>query len=409
MRIPLSMPDIGKREIEAVTDVLRSGQLSLGPRVAEFESRFAAYVGTRYAVAVNSGTSALHLCVRAMELGAGDEVLTTSFSFVASVNCLLYEDVTPVFVDIDPETLNIDPNEIRRVIARDYKWNAKLGLLVNRHSAGVLKAILPVHVFGRPCDMGAICAIASEFNLQILEDACEAVGAEYCRRPAGTFGSAGVFAFYPNKQMTTGEGGMIVTNNRQIAEICRSERNQGRAENSGWLQHDRLGFNYRLSDIHCALGIAQLERIDELLQGRTRVAARYAQGLKNVDGVETPGKDEGSKRSWFAYVIQLAADWPQKIRDGVLAELQQRGIGCQAYFPPIHEQPYFRALELGPQPPLPHTESAAARCIALPMFSTMTDDQVLEVCDAVRESVGKLYSVERPEVARYAAAGSART
>jgi perosamine synthetase len=208
--------------------------------------------------------------------------------------------------------------------------------------------------------------------------------------------------------MTTGEGGMIVTNNRQIAEICRSERNQGRAENSGWLQHDRLGFNYRLSDIHCALGIAQLERIDELLEGRARVAATYARGLKNVEGVETPGQDKDSKRSWFGYVIQLAADRPQKIRDGVLAALRERGIGCQAYFPPIHEQPYFRALELGPQPALPHTKSAAARCIALPMFSAMSEDQVLEVCDAVRDSVKKYCAVERPETARYAAAGSAR-
>jgi perosamine synthetase len=389
MRIPLSMPDIGEREIEAVTAVMRSGQLSLGPQLAEFEAKFAKYIGTRYAVAVNSGTSALHLAVRAMELGAGDEVITTSFSFVASTNCLLYEDVTPVFVDIDPDTLNIDPRAVRTRILRDYAWDGRRSRMVNRRTGGVLKAILPVHVFGRPCEMDALMGLAQEFNLQLLEDACEAIGAAYEGRPVGTFGAASVFAFYPNKQMTTGEGGMIVTNDREIAECCRSERNQGRAANSGWLEHDRLGFNYRLSELHCALGIAQLERIDELLAERSRVAAEYEGGLGNVAGIVTPqtSDDADSRRTWFGYVIQIRGAAGERRRDAVIAHLRERGIGCQAYFPPIHTQPYFRRLELGPTPLLPATEDAAVRCIALPMFSSMTAEQVADVCGAVREAV----------------------
>jgi perosamine synthetase len=403
MRIPLSSPDIGDREIEAVTEVLRSGQLSLGPRVAEFEKKFAAYVGTRYAIAANSGTSALHLSVRAMGFGAGDEVITTSFSFVASVNCLLYENVTPVFADIDPRTMNLDPGAVCELIERDYVWEAKLLRMVNRHTGGVLKGILPVHVFGRLCDMDAFLELAREFNLQILEDACEAVGAEYRGKPAGTFGSAAVFAFYPNKQMTTGEGGMIVTNDRRIAEVCRSERNQGRAENAGWLRHDRLGFNYRLSDLHCALGIAQLERIDELLEARRRVAAAYERVFREARGIDIPYESEDVRRSWFTYVIQIRGARAEVTRDAVLARLRERGVGCQAYFPPIHEQPYFRELELGPLPSLPNTEDAARRCIALPMFSTMTEAQVLEVCAAVREELNALRQESSGEVAIHAA------
>jgi perosamine synthetase len=385
MKIPLSLPDIGEREIAYVTDALRSGQLSLGARLGEFENKFAGYVGARYAVAVNSGTSALHLCVRAMDIGPGDEVITTSFSFVASVNCLLYEDVNPVFADIDPETLNIDPRSIREIIARGYRWDPKRLRLVNLRTGGVLKAILPVHVFGQPCDVAALTAIAQEFNLEILEDACEAVGAEFRGRPVGTFGDAAVFAFYPNKQMTTAEGGMIVTNNRHLAEVCRSERNQGRDDDSGWLRHSRLGFNYRLSELHCALGLAQLERIEEMLAERTRVAAEYARALGNAKGIVIPASPSDSRRSWFAYVIQLQGNNPGPERDRLISGLRERGIGCQAYFPPIHEQPYFREFELGETNALPNTELAAQRCLALPLFSTMTSEQVAEVCAAVRQ------------------------
>src|SRR5579863_4104209 len=268
MRIPLSRPDIGEREVELVTHVLKSDQLSLGPLLQEFEERFSSYVGAKYAVATNSGTSALHLAALALGLGPGDEILTTSFSFVASANCILHANAQPVFADIDAATLNLDPRSIREVIHRDYAWVRGNACMVNRKTGGTLKAILPVHIFGLPCDMGAILEIAEEFNLKVLEDACESLGAEYAGRRAGTFGDAAAFGFYPNKQMTAAEGGMIVTDDPEVAATCRSLRNQGRDESSGWLKHDRLGFNFRLSELHCALGIAQLERIEELLAAR---------------------------------------------------------------------------------------------------------------------------------------------
>lgn len=385
MRIPLSQPDIGEREIEYVTEVLRSGQLSMGRRVAEFEDAFARYVGTRYAVATNSGTSALHLGVRALGISEDDEVLTTSFSFVASVNCLLYEGAVPVFVDIDPATLNIDTDAIRERISKDYCWDRVTSRLRSRRTGRPLKGILPVHVFGRSCDIRPILEIAREFNLVVLEDACEALGAEYRGQAVGTFGDAGVFAFYPNKQITTAEGGMLVTNNPRIAEECRSMRNQGRDERSEWLNHTRLGYNYRLSDLHCALGLAQLERVQELLDGRARVAAAYARQLSIVPGVNVPAAAPDSQRSWFAYVIRAAGREPRSRRDLLMLGLRQRGIACQAYFPPIHLQPYF--LELGYETgrELVHTETAGESCLALPFFSRMTEGQISEVCDSVRE------------------------
>lgn len=407
MRIPLSQPDIGEREIEYVTEVLRSGQLSLGPRVAEFEQAFAEYVGTRYAIAVNSGTSALHLCVKALGIGAGDEVLTTSFSFVASVNCLLYERATPVFVDIAPATLNIDPEAIRETISKGYKWDRLKSRHLSKRTGRTLKAILPVHVFGQPCEMRAILEIAREFNLVILEDACEALGAEYCGQPVGTFGDAAVFAFYPNKQITTAEGGMIVTDSPEIASECRSTRNQGRDEQSEWLSHVRLGYNYRLSDLHCALGLAQLERIQELLGARARVAAAYSQQLKNVPGVLLPATSLRDNRSWFAYVIRLAGPRAKTHRDALIQELRARGIASQAYFPAIHSQPYFAGICEAPVQELPNTEAAAESCMALPLFSTMTADQVNEVCGVVRGFVSITKRESQPDSWRLAAAAGA--
>ena len=377
------MPDIGAREIELVTSVLKSGQLSLGPRLAEFERKFAAYAGARYAVAVNSGTSGLHLGVKALGLGVGDEVLTTSFSFVASANCVLYERAVPVFVDIDPVTLNIDPAAISATIARDYAWDGKR--LTNRTSGRVLKAILPVHVFGLPCDMAAIVEVAGAFNLRVIEDACEALGATCLGQPVGTFGDAGVFAFYPNKQMTTAEGGMIVTDDARIAGICRSLRNQGRDDSAGWLRHTQLGYNYRLSDLHCALGIAQLARIGELLSARERIAAEYNRGLTGIPNIVLPDAIPGRKRSWFVYVIRLLGPTASRLRQQLITGLQQRGIASQTYFPAIHRQPYFRDLALGPRRSLPQTESASQSCLALPFFPSMTSDQVDEICGAVRE------------------------
>ena len=385
MSIPLSQPDIGDLEVDSVTRVLRSGNLSLGPRVSEFEEEFAKYMGTRYAVATNSGTSALHLCVRALGIGPEDEVLTTSFSFVASANCLLYERALPMFVDIHPDTLNINPAEIRETLTSVYAWKPDKCRLVNRRSGRILKAILPVHIFGLPCNMAPILEIAREFNLRVFEDACEALGSRYRGQLAGTFGDAAAFAFYPNKQMTSAEGGMIVTNDAQIATLCRSLRNQGRDDQSAWLRHIALGYNYRLSDLHCALGLAQLKRIDELLSSRARVAAEYSRAFAQTPGITLPQEFPEATRSWFVYVIQLQGTSTAQQRDSLIAGLRTRGIACQAYFPPIHRQPYFKEIALSRTPSLPQTDLAAERCLALPFFSKMTSEQIAEVCVAVRE------------------------
>lgn len=408
MKIPLAKPDIGEREIEYVTAVLRSGQLSLGPLLEKFEARFAEYVGTRYAIASSSGTAALHLGVKALGIGPEDEVLTPSFTFAASANGLLYEGAVPAFVDIDPATLNLDPAGMREIMARDYVWDRAKRHLVNRHSDRVLKAVLPVHVFGLPCPMAAILKMAREFNLRVLEDACEALGAEYCGRRVGTFGDAAAFAFYPNKQMTTAEGGMIVTNNPRIARLCRSLRNQGRDDDAGWLCHARLGYNYRLSELHCALGLAQLEKIEKLLFDRERVAALYSRALADVPQIELPGGSPGAKRSWFVYVIRLRGPSAGARRDALMAGLEQRGISSRPYFPAIHRQPYFREIRLAPNRPLPHTDAASAYCLALPFFSTMTASQVAEVCSTVREILADAPLAAGPaeqycrEVARHA-------
>lgn len=388
MRIPLSKPDIGEREIEYVTRVLRSGQLSLGPVVEEFENRFAAYVGTRHAVATNSGTSALHTCVKALGIAAEDEVMTTSFSFPASVNCLLYEQAVPFFVDIDPGTLNVDPAEVSKALARDYVWNPSSGRAVNRRSGRTLKAILPVHVFGLPCEMGPILEIARELNLFVIEDACEALGAEWGGRRVGTFGNAAAFAFYPNKQMTTAEGGMIVTDDPEMASRCRSLRNHGRGETGEWLLHVRLGYNYRLSDVHCALGLAQLERIDEMLSARERLAALYSDRFNGIPEIALPTNTPNARRSWFVYAIRVCGSAPRARRDRLMAGLQERGIASRAYFKAIHQQPYFQQLRL-PSSSLPHTELASESCLALPFFPSMTEEELNEVCAAVREILGE--------------------
>jgi perosamine synthetase len=383
--IPLSRPDIGELEVEYVTRALRSRSLSLGPNVSEFEEKFANYVGTRYAIAVNSGTSALHLCVKALGIGPEDEAVTTSFSFVASSNCLLYEGALPVFADIDSDTFNIDPEKIREVITAEYVWDRAKGRLFHRDSGRALKAILPVHIFGLPCDMAAILKIADEFNLYVLEDACEALGSRYRGQHVGTFGDTAAFGFYPNKQMTTAEGGMIATNDGQIAASCRSLRNQGRDGQAGWLRHIALGYNYRLSDLHCALGLAQLARIEQLISSRERVAREYSQALSDLPGIILPRQCSDHSRSWFAYIIQIAGPPCAARRDRLMASLHARGISCQAYFPPIHRQPYFREIMLSRPSSLPQTDVAAERCLALPFFPTMTSEQIGEVSEALRE------------------------
>jgi FlaA1/EpsC-like NDP-sugar epimerase/dTDP-4-amino-4,6-dideoxygalactose transaminase len=386
MHIPLSKPDIGNLEIEYVTQVLRTGRLSLGPRVPEFEEKFAKYVGTRFAVATNSGTSALHLAVRALGIGAQDEVITTPFSFVASTNCLLYEGAQPVFVDIDPVTLNLDTKQVRRFLRQSCSLDTRRKVLVNKQSGRTVKAILPVHVFGLPCDMDPILELARQYGLHVIEDSCEALGAEYRGRKAGTFGDVASFAFYPNKQMTTGEGGMIVTNDEEIAHVCRSMRNQGRDDGASWLRHTRLGYNYRLSDLHCAVGLAQLERVEELLRSRDNVAARYTQALASNPHLTLPADFEGIRRSWFVYVVQLNMPSPKAARDRVMQKLRERGVDCQAYFPAIHRQPYMAGYYRAPLGPLFRTETASDSCLALPFFGSQTDEEIEYVATALRET-----------------------
>ncbi len=366
MKIPLARPDITECEIQAVVSVLRTPQLSLGPKLGEFEQKIASYAGVRYAVAVNSGTSALHLIVRSLGLTEGDEVITTPFSFVASSNCLLFERVTPVFVDIDPQTLTLDVRQIEPMITEK------------------TKAILAVDVFGHPAEWDELERIARKYNVKLIEDSAEALGAEYKGRKAGSFGDAAVFAFYPNKQITTGEGGVVLTNSEEIAKLCRSLRNQGRGEANEWLQHERLGYNYRLSEINCALGIAQLERLDEILRKRERVAHVYNERLRKIQSVHVPYRAPHVKISWFVYVIRLSDEYSQTDRDRVIEGLRGRGIQCGKYFSPIHLQPFYREL-FGYKPgDFPVTESVAARTIALPFYNTLTEEQIDYIVTALK-------------------------
>ncbi|HEX8959136.1 MAG TPA: DegT/DnrJ/EryC1/StrS family aminotransferase [Solirubrobacterales bacterium] len=368
-QIPLARPEIGEREEELALEVLRSGRLSLGPMGERFERDFAAWLGAEDAVAVSSGTTALHLGVRALEWGPGDEVLTSPFSFVASANCLLYEGARPVFCDVDPETLNLDP--------------AAAEAAVGERTAG----ILPVHIFGYPAAMPALEAIAARRGLGILEDACEALGAVDSEgRRVGTRGNLATFAFYANKQLATGEGGMVVPSTPGAAARLRSERNQGRAPDMGWLDHGGLGFNYRLSDLAAALGVAQLEKLDAMLANRERVAALYAGGLAAIEGLGTPVAARGAeRRSWFVYVVRLPADAD---RDAAIAYLAERGIASKAYLPCIHLFPHLR--ELGwREGQFPVAEEASARSLALPFFPAMAESQVARVCEELARALGR--------------------
>jgi perosamine synthetase len=365
--IPLAKPEIGAREEELALEVLRSGRLSLGPMGERFERDLAAWLGVGDAVAASSGTTALHLGVRALGWGPGDEVLTSPFSFVASANCLLYEGAHPVFCDIDPMTLNLDP--------------AAVEAAAGERSAG----ILPVHIFGFPAAMPELEAIAARRGLGVLEDACEALGAVDAEgRGVGTRGNLATFAFYANKQLTTGEGGMIVPSGPEVAARLRSERNQGRAPDMGWLDHGGLGFNYRLSDLAAALGVAQMEKLDALLERRASVASLYEDGLAGVDGVGTPIAARGEeRRSWFVYVVRLADEID---RDAVVARLIDLGIPSKAYLPCIHLFPHLRELGYR-EGQFPVAEGAAAHSLALPFFPAMAESQVARVCEALAKSL----------------------
>jgi len=381
-QIPLARPDLGPREEELLLEVVRSGSLSLGPKLGQFEHDFGEWLGGGgYAVAVSSGTAALHLGVRAMGWGAGDEILTSPFSFVATSNSILYEGATPVFCDIDPVTLNMDPEAAAAALTDD--------------TAG----ILPVHIFGYPADLVALSQIRRAGGLAMLEDAAQALGAVDARgQKIGTSGNPAVFAFYPNKQMTTGEGGVLVSPDRDVADRVASERNHGRpAENGGAVEHDRVGFNYRLSDLQAAIGIAQVERLDELLNARDNVAALYRERLTQL-GAAPAGQDDGhdivlpcenngdERRGWFVFVVQLPDG---TARDSVITTLEQQGIASKAYLPCIHLLPPYRERFGFVGGEFPVAERVSERSLALPFFTSMTEEQVDRVCTALAEALGK--------------------
>jgi dTDP-4-amino-4,6-dideoxygalactose transaminase len=364
--IPLSQPVIGEREEQLVLETLRSGRLSLGPMLTRFEAMFAERLGVSHASAVSSGTAGLHLALRAAGVQDGDEVITTPFSFVASANSILYERARPVFVDIDERTLNLDP--------------AAAAAAITDRTAG----LMPVHIFGYPADMPAFEETAARHGLFIVEDACEALGAVHADgTPVGARGHLAVFAFYPNKQMTTGEGGVVVCPDAEVKERIDSERNQGRAPDMSWLDHDRLGFNYRLSDVACALGIAQLERLEELLAGRQRAAAMYGEALSGIEGIELPYPDtDGDRRSWFVYVVKLPSDVD---RDAAIEALRTRGVDSKPYLPAIHLMSFYRERFGHREGEFPVCEDVARRSLALPFFPQITEGQVAQVVESLAE------------------------
>lgn len=366
MRIHLSRPDITEREVQSVVAVLRSPDLSLGPKLGQFEEAFAGYLGRKRAVAVNSGTSGLFLSLLALGIGQGDEVITTPFTFIASATSIMMTGARPVFVDIGPASLNIDPSRISAAITSR------------------TKAILPVEVFGCPAGFDELCAIADRHRLPVVEDSCEALGSALHGRLAGTFGTTSVFGFYPNKQITTGEGGMIVTDSEALADLCVSLRNQGRGVGGGWLAHERLGYNFRLSDINCALGLAQLSRIDEIMARRRQVAGWYQEILAGESRLIVPAEGPGCRRSWFVFVVQLAQEYGSRERDRVLAEMQKQKIQVSNYFPPAHLQPFIAGQYGHKYGDFPIAESASQRTIALPFHNHLTQDEVALVCGTLQ-------------------------
>jgi perosamine synthetase len=379
--LPLARPELGERERQLIAEVLDSGQLSLGPMGRRFEKEFASWLGVGDAVAVANGTNALHLATRAMGWGEGDEIVTTPLSFVASSNCLLYERATPVFADVDPVTLQIDAHAAYAAIGE--------------RTAG----ILPVHIFGYPAPIAELGIVAGEGGLGIVEDACQAIGAlDSEGRRVGTRGNPTSFAFYPNKQMTTGEGGMLVPSSAPMAEAVRSERNQGRSPDMSSLDHDRLGFNYRLSDVSAAIGVAQLEKLDRMLADRARVATSYTEHLTALgaapagegdpDGLVLPCSDRGEeRRSWFVYLVQLPSGAD---RDAVIAALRGAGIQSKAYLPAIHLFPFYRERFGYAGGEFPVAESVAARSVALPFHQAIEEAQVERVCAALEDAIPSL-------------------
>jgi dTDP-4-amino-4,6-dideoxygalactose transaminase len=386
--IPMSSPDLTEDERRAVARVLETPNLSMGNQITSFEESIKAYTGSRYAIGVSSGTAGLHLCVRAAGIQTGDLVITTPFSFVASSNVLIYEGAVPVFVDVEPRTGNIDPHlvfaaaqDIMQGGLNSKAWLPPQGASVEAK----LKAILPVDVFGQPADLEPILDTAWKYKLKVIEDSCEALGAKYKGRPAGTFGDFGVFAFYPNKQITTGEGGMVITDEDDAASLMRSLRNQGRAPGDTWLQHTHLGYNYRLDEMSAALGVTQMQRLDELVARRTQVADWYNQRISEIPGIEAPNVARYTTRvSWFVYVIRFS---PGLDRDNIAKKLEALGIPARPYFLPIHLQPYMKERFGFTEGIFPVTEDLGRRGLALPFSGVMEEGQVERVCQALRQVI----------------------
>jgi perosamine synthetase len=370
--IPLSAPDVTEPEIEAVVATLRSPHLSLGPRLTEFEASFTALTTVPHAIAVSSGTAGLHLALLALNIKPGDEVIVPSFTFIAAANAIRYVGATPIFVDIDPFTLNLSPTAVEAAITPR------------------ARAILAVHTFGIPADMPALTAIAQRHNLFLIEDACEAIGATLNQRPIGSFADIAVFAFYPNKQITTGEGGMIVTRHADLADRMRSLRNQGRSPSDNWFQHTELGYNYRLSDIACALGITQMQRLPEILARREQISRLYNNHLADDPTLALPLLDiPDATISWFVYVVRLSEAFTREDRDQIIHALEHSNIGCGRYFAPIHQQPAY--ADIPSTQPFPITEFVASRTIALPFFNRINETQIATVCTTLQQSIRRIH------------------
>jgi len=370
-KITLSMPDITDTEKKA--DVLNTPHLSLGKKYVEFQNTMAKFAGVKYAVAINSGTSGLHLIIKALGIGKGDEVITTPFSFIASSNCILYEGAKPVFVDIKSNTFNIDPELVE-------------GLITSK-----TKAILVVDVFSHPADWKELQKIAKKHKLFLIEDSAEALGSEYFNRKCGSFGDASIFAFYPNKQITTGEGGMILTNNKKIANLCQSMANQGREiKNGKWLNHIRLGYNYRLDEMSSAMGIAQLKRIKEIVKKRNAVANLYAKKIKDILEIEVPFVAENCRLSWFVYVVKLSGKFAGKKRDKIIQEMAREGIQCSNYFQPIHLQPFYKKEFGYKEGNFPIAENVSKRTLALPFYNNLSEKEIDFVVKNLKEIINEI-------------------
>jgi len=374
IRIHLSRPDIGQAEIDAVCEVLGGANLSLGPKLAEFEATIAKYIGRKRGVAVNSGTSGLFLCMKALGIGHGDEVITTPFTFIASATSIMMAGAKPVFVDIDPASLNIDPAKIEEKITEK------------------TKAILPVVIFSNPVGLDEVFDIAVRHKLAVIEDGCEGLGSVLGGKKVGSFGTMSVFGFYPNKQITTGEGGMILTDDDGLADMCVSLRNQGRSKTGGWLGHERLGYNFRLSDINCALGIVQLSRLDDFITKRRHVAGMYQQLLADDDRLIVPREPADCRMAWFVFVVRLAEKYTLRQRDEILKGMLERGIQVSNYFPPAYLQPFMAQKYGYKEGDFPVTDSVCKSTIALPFHNNLTQEEVEIVCAELKDCLSTIDS-----------------